>query len=406
MTTVEAVAPPAGTARLFAAPDPGLEAHLATFGPLPRQVDLLGLLEEAGLAGRGGAGFPSVRKVRGVAARGGGVVVGNAAEGEPSSAKDAALILSAPHLVVDGLVIAARAIGARETYIATARPDLATHLRKAVSARRELRRTRLMIAVVEVPDRFVSGQESALVNAINGNAPVPSDRLVPVFERGVHRRPTLVHNIETLAHMALLARFGAHWFRSVGTDAEPGTFLASVSGAVPTPGIFETAYGTPLSELLAWTGTGVRQAQAVLVGGFHGAWVPGREIPAVRMTKQSLQAHGATVGAGIVAVLGRDQCGLVESAGIAAYLASESAGQCGPCINGLPRMADDLSRLARRERDPRLAEDVHRMAALVVGRGACAHPDGTARFVASTMRVFADEVAVHLGGGCSVAPAR
>ena len=406
MSTLEAVAPPAGHARLFAAPDPGLATHLTTFGPLPRHVDLLRLLDEAGLAGRGGAGFPSVRKVRGVAARGRGVVVGNAAEGEPSSGKDAALILSAPHLVIDGLVIAARAIGARETYIATARPDLAAHLRTAASARKELRRERLMIAVVEVPDRFVSGQESALVNAINGNPPVPSDRLVPVFERGVHRRPTLVHNIETLAHMALLARFGAAWFRSVGTEAEPGTFLASVSGAVPEPGIFEAAYSTPLSQLLSWTGTRAEEAQAVLVGGFHGAWIPGRDVSEVLMSKQSLQAHGATVGAGIVAVLGRDQCGLVESAGIAAYLARESAGQCGPCVNGLPRMADDLSRLARRERSPGLVEDVHRMAALVRGRGACAHPDGTARFVASTMRVFADEVAVHLGGGCRVAPAR
>jgi NADH:ubiquinone oxidoreductase subunit F (NADH-binding) len=406
VTTLQTVAPPTGTRRLFAAPGPGLAQHVETFGSLPGPVDLPALLEEAGLSGRGGAGFPSARKVRGVAVRGGAVVVGNAAEGEPSSAKDATLLRSAPHLVIDGLVLAARAVGARETYVATARHDLAVHLRTVVESRRDLRRERFMIGVVEVPDRFVSGQESALVNAINGNPPVPSDRLVPVFERGVHRRPTLVHNIETLAHMALLARYGATWFRSVGTAEEPGTFLATVSGAVPAPGIVETAFGTPLLQVLDQAGSLPRDAQAVLVGGFHGAWVPGRAIPEVRMTKQSLGAHGATVGAGVLAVLGRDRCGLQESAGIAAYLANESAGQCGPCVNGLPRMADALGRLARGERSPGLVDEVHRMRALVVGRGACAHPDGTARFVASTMRVFSDEVAVHLGGGCSVASAR
>jgi NADH:ubiquinone oxidoreductase subunit F (NADH-binding) len=402
VTTLAALAPPTGDRRLFAAPGPGLAEHVATYGPLPGRVDLAALLEEARLAGRGGAGFPSARKVRGVAARGRAVVVGNAAEGEPSSAKDATLIMAAPHLVIDGLVLAARAVGARETYVATSRHDLATHLRSVIDERKDLRR----VTVIEVPDRFVSGQESALVNAINGNPPVPSDRLVPVFERGVHRRPTLVHNIETLAHMALLARYGAAWFRSVGTAEEPGTFLATVSGAVSAPSIFETAFGTPLSDLLEWAGSGPRGAQAVLIGGFHGTWVPGREIPEIRMTTQSLRSHGATLGAGVVAVLGRDRCGLTESAAIAAYLATESVGQCGPCINGLPRMADALGRLARHERSPWLVDEVHRMRFLVAGRGACAHPDGTARFVASTMRVFGDEVAVHLGGRCSVPSAR
>ncbi len=402
MTLAPALAAPVDTRRLFSAPGPSLREHLATFGALPEHVDLPGLLESAGLLGRGGAGFPSARKLRGVALQGNGIVVGNAAEGEPASDKDRTLLFAAPHLVLDGLVLAARAVGARQAYLTTARPDVARHLREQVA----LRRDRLRIRVVEVLDRFVSGEESALVNAINGRPGIPSDRSVRVYQRGVRGRPTLVHNVETLAHVALLARFGTAWFRSVGTDEEPGTFLATVSGAVSAPGVYEVGFGTPLRSLLDWAGGSAHYPQAVLVGGFHGAWVPGHEVASTRMTRTSLAAYGASVGAGVVAVLGRDRCGLVESAGVASYLADQVAGQCGPCINGLPRMADALTRLARRERDPRLVDEVQRMRGLVVGRGACAHPDGTARFVASTMHTFADEIAVHLGGGCSVQAAR
>lgn len=403
MTVLTEQLAPSDTRRLLAAPDPSLATHEATFGPLPGDVDLVGVLESAGLVGRGGAGFPSARKLRGVAERGRGVVVGNGAEGEPLSDKDRTLLLAAPHLVIDGLMLAAKAVGAREAYLVTARPEVARHLRSEVARRHDA----LRIAVVEVEDSFVSGEESAVVNALNGREGMPSDRSVRVYERGVRRRPTLVHNVETLAHIALLARFGPRWYARVGTDDEPGTFLATISGAVQVPGVFELAFGTSLLSLLEVAGgNSTHTPQAVLVGGFHGAWVPSHQVATTRMSRASLAPHGAVVGAGVVAVLGRDRCGVVESAGVASYLANQVAGQCGPCINGLPRMAEALQRLASRERNPGLVDEVSRLRQLVVGRGACAHPDGTSRFVASTMHVFADEVAVHLGGGCSVAAAR
>ncbi|MGZ4426889.1 MAG: NADH-ubiquinone oxidoreductase-F iron-sulfur binding region domain-containing protein [Nocardioidaceae bacterium] len=390
-----------GTSRLFAAGGGSLDQHLATFGRLPDAVDLPALVEEAGLLGHGGAGFPSARKLRTVIQNGRGVVVGNAAEGEPGSAKDRTLLTHAPHLVLDGLVLASRAVRSRRAYIATADRGIAELLYREIDRRRD----RVEIEVVEVADRFVSGEESALVNAINGKPGIPSDRLIRVFERGVGRRPTLVHNVETLAHIALLARYGVDWFRSVGTPEEPGTFLTTVSGAVNAPGVFEAPYGTPLGELLYAAGGTSSPPRAVLVGGYHGAWVPGHLAAGTPMSRAGLSPHNAAVGAGVVYALGQDRCGLVESAGVATYLADQLAGQCGPCVNGLPRMADALVRLARRERHPELVADVDRMATLVRGRGACAHPDGTARFVRSTMQVFADEVALHLGGGCSVATA-
>ncbi|MGA8992699.1 MAG: NADH-ubiquinone oxidoreductase-F iron-sulfur binding region domain-containing protein [Nocardioidaceae bacterium] len=393
-------AAPDGARRLLAADGPTREEHLARFGALPDATetgDLVDLLERSGLRGRGGAGFPSARKLRSVAESGRGVVVANAAEGEPLSEKDRTLLAVAPHLVLDGLALAARAVGARRAYLVTARADTARDVRAQLQRRRDA----VPVSVLQVEDRFLSGEESAVVNAVNGRPGLPSDRSVRVYERGVNRRPTLLHNVETLAHVALLARFGPEWFGSVGTTDEPGTFLATVSGAVRSPGVREVAFGSTIGDLVTSAGA-VDRPQAVLLGGYHGAWVPGRVAAGTRLTRSALAPYGASVGAGVVGVLGRDRCGLVESAAIVAYLAGQVAGQCGPCVNGLPQMADALGRLAAGQRDPRLVEEVERMRSLVAGRGACAHPDGTVRFVASTLSVFSGEIAVHLGGGCSV----
>jgi NADH:ubiquinone oxidoreductase subunit F (NADH-binding) len=213
----------------------------------------------------------------------------------------------------------------------------------------------------------------------------------------VDARPTLVLNAETLAQVALLARHGADWFRSAGTPEDPGTSLFTVSGAVARPGVVEAARGTRLSDVLE--ATEPREPAAVLVGGYHGAWVPAGHLD-VRLTRSDLTPWNAAVGAGVLYVLDDRTCPLRFAAEVADYLAGESAAQCGPCINGLPQMASDLHRLAACVRDQRLPDAVARMAALVKGRGACAHPDGTARFVGSTLDVFRDHTAAHLQGWC------
>jgi len=214
--------------------------------------------------------------------------------------------------------------------------------------------------------------------------------------------------VETLAHVALVARFGPGWFPSVGTPEQPGTFLATVSGDVEAPGVHEVEYGAPLPELIAAAGGATSGVQAVLIGGFHGAWVPGPSVPSTTMSAASLAPHGASVGAGVVLVLGNDRCGLRESAGIASYLAEQSAGQCGPCFFGLPMLAEALARLAHHGGTSAVdgaVDVVVRMTTLVRGRGACKHPDGTARFSISTLRAFSDDIAAHLGGGCRAAAA-
>ncbi len=377
---------PTGSQRLLAAgPAPTL--------PVLSRTELVALVRECGLTGRGGAGFPTAVKVEAVAgARRRPVVVGNAMEGEPVSQKDAVLLHHSPHLVVEGLAIVARALRAARAVLAVG-PEVPTdRVRRAAGA---LRRPRP--EVLELTGGFVAGQESALVSQLDGGVPVPRDPLVRVTTRGVGGRPTLVLNAETLAQVAIAARWGARWFRSVGPPEDPGTSLVTLSGAVAHPGVVEVARGTPLRDVLARAGAD--DPPAVLVGGFHGAWLP-RSAYDARLTRDDLAPWGATVGAGVLYALDRDQCPLQVAAEIADYLAEESAGQCGPCLNGLPRIAGTLRRLADGRGHPGLAGEADRVARLVTGRGACAHPDGTARFVSSTLRVFAPHVEAHLAGRC------
>lgn len=366
-------------------------------GPAPqlRADELVDLVEASGLTGRGGAGFPTARKIRSIGR--GPVVVGNAMESEFLSHKDALLLRSAPGLVLDGLEILAVALRARRTLLAVGHRIDPGPVREQVAVRRS------PVEVRHLDGGFVAGQESALVNRLDGRPGLPGDPLVPVRKRGVDGRPTLVVNAETLAQLALLARYGADWFRSVGTPEDPGTFLVSLTGSsrevVPRPGVVEVARGTPLRDVLASAGTPLPRARAVLVGGYHGTWLPLAALDAP-LSREGLAPYGATPGAGVVHVLDRRACPLRTSADVASYLARESAGQCGPCVNGLPRMADTLARLAVPGANPRLAPEVQRLQALARGRGACAHPDGTAHFVASTMRVFAGHVEAHLRGEC------
>lgn len=369
---------PAG--RLFAEPaDP---APFAAYAGSDGADRLIQAVERSGLRGRGGAAFPTWRKLRAVAAvRGRHTVVVNACESDPVSHKDRTLLARAPHLVLDGALLVAQAVRANEVVVCG-------HRITALPARGH----RIPVRWQPVPHRYVASEESALVRLLTTGDARPTTKPPRPVDRGV-----LVSNAETFAHIALIARHGPEWFRSAGTPDAPGTTLVTVTGAVRAPGVREIACGTPVGQVLDLAG-GTPAAQAVLVGGVAGAWLPLPSAMSVALTPEGMSAAGATLGVGALFVLPAAVCGLTETARIVRYLAAESAAQCGPCMFGLPSLADDLTRIARGTVDPGLPARLTRRLAVVEGRGACRHPDGAVRVARSAMRVFADDLRAHGNG--------
>jgi NADH:ubiquinone oxidoreductase subunit F (NADH-binding) len=394
-----------------------LRAHLDTHGPPPlgQRRDrseagaLIDRIEQAGLGGRGGAGFPMARKMRTVAGgKGKPIVLVNATEGEPASLKDRTLLETLPHLVLDGAALTARAIGASEAILCvceSARAGLERAAR-AIAEREQLPGRWPRIVLSPAPAGYVAGHESALVSHLNGGPPKPTFSPPMPFERGVRRRPTLVNNAETLAHVALIARYGPRWFRELGLSEQPGSTLITLTGPLAYPGVYEVEYGASLSSLLDAAGGTTSRVRAALFGGYAGTWVGAGALPELALSDAHLAPYGAALGAGVVLLLSADACPVAETARVTRWLARQSAGQCGPCVHGLDALAETFERVCAGAAPEHATERVERLAKLVSRRGACAHPDGTARFAVSALDAFAEEFADHARHGACEACAR
>ena len=384
-----------------------LDTHIAGFGPRPilGAAAVIDALDESGLRGRGGADFPTGIKWRAVMEHnqrdGDAVVVANAAECEPASFKDRFLLTYRPHLVLDGLEQAAEAVGARRAIIYTPRShsDVEATLRAAIRERRRRNDSDRFIEVQVSPHRYVAGEETALISRISGHLAKP--KVVPPrpFQSGVDRLPTLVQNVETLAHAALIARFGAAWFRSVGTERSPGTALMTVSGAVRTPGVLEAACDTTIAAIVDRAGGAAEAPAAVLLGGYFGRWVAAERIWNQTIDADSLRSVGASLGTGVLVVAPPTTCGITETDRVLTFLASQTAGQCGPCHVGLPAISELFHQVATGRARPAALDLLTRWVSDVRGRGACRHPDGAMLFLGSAMDVFAADLRHHLKHG-------
>jgi NADH:ubiquinone oxidoreductase subunit F (NADH-binding) len=384
-----------------------LDRHLEVHGPLPgpRQLDgaaLIDAVEAAGLRGRGGAAFPTARKLRAVrAGRGRPLVVANGCESEPISAKDALLLCEAPHLVLDGAGLAARAAGASEVILAVEAPNTAarTSLEHALAQRAEARLDDAAFELFAAAERFLSGQETALVSQLNGGPARPTFVPPRPADRGVARRPTLIQNVETLAHLALIARHGPGWYSALGTRSEPGSTLVTLAGALADPGVYEIELGTPLPTLLAAAGGLTSEISGLLIGGYFGSWLPSDRHGELALSNKALARHGASLGCGAVVALPADSCPVAETVRVAIYLATETARQCGPCVHGTAAIARTLHGIAEGKAPRSAFADLDRWTTELPGRGACHHPNGLAQFVATALDVFAAQFADHARRG-------
>ena len=404
------VDPPSGAERLLTGLGADghtvtLEEHLGRWGDLPVREgeSFLAELDRSGIRGHGGAWFPVGTKWRSVGRSmlRSPVVVANGTEGEPASGKDRLLLHQLPHLILDGATIAARTIGANQIVVHVHR-DAVSSVERAIVARRARGLDPVEMEIVVAPDRYLAGQESAAVSTIVGRNPaVPTfTGIRTVRDQGVGGRPTLVQNVETLAHVALIARFGGDWFASVGTADSSGTALFTVTGRWPEPRIVEAPLGSSLGDLLGLGAGQFGTVQAVLLGGYGGGWLTPNEALTMPVTEEAARQRGSSLGPGIVALLPHGVCPLSEVSRVVTYMEGQGAGQCGPCVNGLADLALSLKQLAYRPASLRGGVDsIPPLCDLVERRGACGHPDGVARFVRSSLRVFADHATLHARRG-------
>jgi NADH:ubiquinone oxidoreductase subunit F (NADH-binding) len=382
----------------------GIEEHERRLAKRPAGgAWLLDVILQSGLRGRGGAWFPTGRKWAAVAhsSQGNAVVVINGSEGEPLSSKDRALLSLRPHLVLDGAALAAETIGATDVvlYLSRSARGSDAPIEKAIRERTRAGLREPAVRIVRTAHRYIAGESSAVINRVSGGPSKPMFSLRRSAESGVDGRPTLVQNAETMAHVAMIARYGSDWFRQLGTEHAPGSVLMTLCGNVTHPGVYEVNLGARLGDVLAAAGGTLSPPGGALLGGYFGSWVPGQQLAQVPLDPDLLRtALGASLGCGVVAVLPRDGCGIVEATRILSYLTAESAAQCGPCINGLTALSEAMERIAASQATAGDLDNVRRWVPMVRGRGACHHPDGAVGQLESALAAFPDHLPAHMAG--------
>ncbi|MFQ6395545.1 NADH-ubiquinone oxidoreductase-F iron-sulfur binding region domain-containing protein [Nocardia sp. KC 131] len=372
--------------------DWGLERELGLgfFGPPVDPAEFLAELAASGLRGRGGAGFPAHRKWSAVASARDSVVVANGHEGEPASGKDAWLLTRRPHLVLDGLLSAAAVTGSSEAVVYASDPAVLTSVRRAVAevSSAGLVPDGVTLRVHEAPPGYVAGEESAVVRSINGGPAKPVSKPPRPFEVGVRGLPTLVSNVETFAHAALIRRYGAAEFASVGSASSRGTALFTITGQIAEPGVYEMSLGAPVSELMRAAGGGRGSMTGALLGGWFNGISVG-DLGGLACCYDAMRTAGTGLGCAAVTVLGPEDDLVAVAGELSGWFQAESALQCGSCFSGTKAIARAFRQVLRGEDPGRHLADLTRWGSTLSGRGVCGFIDGAAALA----RTGAEELA-------------
>lgn len=352
-------------------------------------ADLIDELARARVQGRGGAGFPVHVKWRAVAAADGDrVVVANGHEGEPASGKDRWLLLNRPHLVLEGLLLAGAALRSTRTIVCVSREETRASIQAALADLEDaaLVPQGVVVEVVTLDHRYVSGEESALVRGIEGAPALPTFKPPRPFEEGVGGQPTLIQNVETLAHVAWLHRHGADAFTELGTHTSPGSALFTVMGGPEECAIIEAPLGIEIHELLSFVGIQPEAVSRLLLGGWFGG-IHASEVLGLECDYTTLKVAGSGLGCASITVIGPDEdvAGMVAQLG--AWYAAESAQQCGVCRNATRAIGKALGKNAAGAADEDDFADLSRWGVTLTGRGACGLLDGAATLARTTVSV-------------------
>jgi NADH-quinone oxidoreductase subunit F len=424
---------------LPAAPITSLDAYLSTgtggagleaaqrMGP-SATIETVGA---AGLRGRGGAGFPTGRKWAGIAGQSGTrrYVVCNGAEGEPGTFKDRALVRANPYQIVEGLIIAAFAVGAEETFIclkATFEPEIAAVTRAVQEFQSAGICTDCVVNIVAGPEEYLFGEEKAMLEVIEGKPPLP--RWFPPYEHGLFAsgpqegwepgsaggrprsggpNPTLVNNVETLANVPHILAQGSAWFRSMGTDGSPGTVVTTVVGDVVAPDVGEIEMGTPLGAVIDAVGSGVGDARSIkaVFSGVTNPVITAEHLDAV-VSYEGLEAIGSAMGAAGFIVYDDTACMVDAAYRFSRFLYIESCGQCPPCKIGSGEITAHLERIETGAGDDSDIASIHAWLERVTDGNRCYLAVEERLVVSSLLRAFPDEFAEHLERGECPRPGR
>jgi NADH:ubiquinone oxidoreductase subunit F (NADH-binding) len=324
--------------------------------------------------------------------------VANGEEGEPASIKDRWLLRHRPHLVLDGLRLAARMVAAGRAHVYVSDRPAAEAVETALGALDHEVLDGLTISVMTVDPGYVAGEETAAVRALNGGPAKPTDKPPRPFEEGVGLLPTMVSNVETLALIPFIARHGAETFREQGTSSSPGTFLATITGAGRPPALYELPHGVAFSELLEFHDVSADQVRGVLMGGYF-AGLLNRDVLDITLDHESLRRLDSGLGCGAITILTED-CPVAVAASVMAYFDRENAGQCGSCFNGTAAMSAVTEALRDGVATKEDLARLERWSVVLRGRGACATLDAATNVAASLLSAFPQVVDRHMNNDC------